>query len=154
MRNYTRIYKHRPGFTLIEACIGLIIIGFIIMIVDFAIPTIKKHPTLNNPVNLTWQNMIWSLEETNNAFKWIEIIDGGKSLKLTRSVSARKEYVLKMTKSTNALYLSGENGGYMPIVFNVKQVMFQERQHRIWIKVVYKDGGSNEAYLLLEKQRP
>lgn len=156
MKNYRWFYKNKPGFTLIEACLGLVIISIIIALLNFANPILHKHPILNNPVNLTWQNMISTLEESSNPFEWIEILNDGNNLKLTRLTNKNqvsKEYILKVTKVTHTLYVNGIERGYMPVIYNVRQVMFQERHQRIWIKVIYINGDSNEAYLAINKRK-
>lgn len=156
MKNYRRLYKHQPAFTLIEACVGLVLVSIIVTILQFALPNLKTQPALVTPVNLTWQNMIWALEESEQPFKWVEIMDEGNTLKLIRNIDGKsqesKEYLLKLTKSTHTLYLSGLSGGYMPIVYQVKKVQFEERGHRIWMSVQYIDGGNNEAYLAVTKK--
>ncbi|CAH0418473.1 competence type IV pilus minor pilin ComGF [Periweissella ghanensis] len=156
MKNYKRPYNHQPAFTLIEACVGLILVSIIMTILQFALPNLKAQPVLVTPVNLTWQNMISALEESDQSFKWVEIVDDGHTLKLMRKLDASspepKEYLLKLTKSTHTLYLSGVAGGYMPIVYHVKKVQFEKRGHRIWMAVEYIDGGTNEAYLAITKK--
>lgn len=144
--------KQYPAFLLSEAMVGLVIMAMIISLIVTILPTIRRVEPINEPRNISWQRLLENLEKVDDNPRWIDIKDGGHELVIRRFnkvTQAYKEYIIKQTRDSNRLYLSGEYGGFMPLLANVDKILFQAQNGIVSMEVVFLDGEKKSARLAI-----
>lgn len=135
--------KNLKAFNLSEAVLGIIIMAIIIGLVNLWIPTFMYNQKNTTPRNINWQRLLANLEEKSNPITWTKISESGKQLYIKKYATREqitREYVLKKTQKTNRFYISGINGGYMPMIYDVKNVKFSEVNNCVLMEVIFLDG--------------
>lgn len=117
--------------------------------------TSTKNPyPLNNPRNVNWQRLLHNLENNPQPITWLKIDDWGHQLIIKRYSVAEKEqkkYIIRQTKSSHRLYMSGVLGGFMPLLSEVKTINFSDVNGRIRMEVTFLDDEIKVAKLAIAK---
>lgn len=148
--------KNKQAFSLVEAMTGLLILGMIMGLLQLGVALVKDAQISNKPANYSWIQFIHNIETQQKPFYWQRIEGNGTVLNLWRNNRAsdeEKEYILKLTKRTNTLYLSGSQGGYMPLIYNVKSVKFKKINNNVRIDIVFFSGEHRNAILAINEKK-
>lgn len=134
--------------------LGLIITAMVVGVISMFVPTLRQQNALSNGRNTNWQRLLFKLEAQERPISWVKIKDNGKTLEIVRPMLKRSSlnvYLIHKTQKTNTLYMGGLNGGFMPLLREVKHVEFTEYQQHIVMDVTFLDGDQKKAVLAIDK---
>lgn len=143
-----------PAFSISEAFVGLIIVAMMLSVTSMLVANAKKQYPLNRPRNINWQRILHNLENNPQPIRWVQIEDQGHQLivqKYSMAEKEQKKYIIRQTKTSHRLYMSGIDGGFMPLLGDVKVINFNNAKGRIVMEVVFLDGEIKKANLSIRK---
>ncbi|MBM7544530.1 competence type IV pilus minor pilin ComGF [Periweissella beninensis] len=148
--------KRQNAFSLVEALTGLLILGLITGLLQMGVLLVKDSLITNKPAMYSWIQFLHNIETDQNPFYWQKLAADKTQLGLWRQNKENgeaKEYILKLTKKTHTLYMSGVDGGYMPFIYNVETVKFKKIKNNIQINVVFISGEHRNAILAIKNKK-
>ncbi|QBO35361.1 hypothetical protein EQG49_02210 [Periweissella cryptocerci] len=152
--------KKKPAFTLIEVFIALLIFGCVVSALYFGTSFMREKTLVNRPSNYTWQQFLHTIETTEYPFYWVKTLNAETELRVWRvskdsgdGDAKVKEYILKNTKNSHTLHLTGSNGGFMPLVYGVETIKFKPVGRRIKVIIKFESGDIREANLGITQKK-
>ncbi|MBC6388769.1 prepilin-type N-terminal cleavage/methylation domain-containing protein [Lactobacillus kunkeei] len=130
--------KRKKGFTIIETIISLVILGLISFTITWIDP-LKKSYNQKNSHAVDFQLFLNNLESSKKRY----VLNGKVVSYLVRMTSKDSGKDYRMFQYNSLIIISGANGGYAPILDEVKFASFKEVKKHLMIKVVF---SNNETY--------
>lgn len=143
---YQILRNKRNGFSLVETIFSLIIISVAFSLISCTFWQIRKDNQQRNQIQQFYQYLD-VLESDDFQFTVVKCENNNVEL---HSLKESKNYNLKKYK--NVIKLSGENGGYMPLIMNIKSAQWFLKNHELFSRVVIGEKQI-EAKIKIPEQR-
>ena len=130
--------KRKKAFTIIETLIALVVLGLIAITITMINP-LKKNYNQKNVHAADFQSFLNNIEAKKKHYILFE--KAGQHFVTIISREYGKRYDLHLYNKV--VVLSGVNGGYYPLLDDVRSIDFKEVKKHLAIKVVF---NNNESY--------
>ncbi|MGQ2283158.1 competence type IV pilus minor pilin ComGF [Apilactobacillus kunkeei] len=131
--------KREKAFTIIETIIAITILGLIAFTITMINP-LKKSYNRKNIHAVDFQMFLKNIESPKKHYFLYKIV-GGKLLYMG-SKESYKEY--RIYKNGKMIILSGVNGGFYPLLDDVKSIIFKDIKNHLAMDVVFTNNESYE----------
>lgn len=138
----------KRGFSLMETVIAIGIIAVGLLTIQLGTALVANQRQREFDEQLAWYQLLGELESTDYRFRVTQLDD--HQLKLVTQRKPKRPFLLryrrtKATTKPHELMLTTPDGGYLPLIRNVKSVTWTTQKNRLYLKLTMMKGQTFSA---------